>query len=175
MESSWKFGTKSKWKNQVLQQQLLRTSLWSPFYNKGDLKNFMKTVLLLMVLNSLTYSLVKLHYFQFAARELRISVGNLPEIEECLCWQLQRSAIHSKYKFCFLSQSSKCQSIVIKLLYNLWSNLPDNKNCFLQTKHSHDNVCKVSLLRNLFFGHMRFDFICWWNNIINFFQRYSLK
>ena len=27
------------------------------------------------------------------------------------------------------------------------------------TKHSHNNVCKVSLLRNSFFGHMGFDFI----------------
>ena len=31
---------------------------------------------------------------------------------------------------------------------------------FLRTIHSHNDVCKVSLLRNLFFGHMGFDFIC---------------
>ena len=38
---------------------------------------------------------------------------------------------------------------------------------FLRTIHSHNDVWKVSLLRNSFFGHMGFDFICWWN-IISF-------
>ena len=40
---------------------------------------------------------------------------------------------------------------------------PENKNCFLGTKHSHNDVYKLSLLENLFFGHMGFDFKCWWN------------
>ena len=39
---------------------------------------------------------------------------------------------------------------------NVWRNQPENKKCFLRTKHSHNEVCKVSILRNLLFGHMRF-------------------
>ena len=60
------------------------------------------------------------------------------------------SAIPSKYKFCFFSQSSKCQSMVVESL-NVWSNWPEDKNCFQRTIHSHNDVSKVSLLRNLFF------------------------
>ena len=94
----------------------------------------------------------------------------LLKLKNVYIWQLQWSAIHSKYKFCFLSQSSKCQNMVIKSL-NTWSNWPENKNCFLGTKHSHNDVYKLLLLRNLFLGHMGFDFICWWNIILNMFTK----
>ena len=33
----------------------------------------------------------------------------------------------------------------------------------MRTKHSHNDVCKVSLLRNLFLGHMGYEFTSWWD------------
>ena len=46
-------------------------------------------------------------------------VGDLPEIEECLYLTTTMEFIHYKYKLCFLSQSSMCQSMVIKSAINL--------------------------------------------------------
>ena len=64
-------------------------------------------------------------------------------------WQLQWSAIHSKYKFCFLSQSSKCQSLVIKSFKTCEAiNLRIRIFFWEQYILSHNDVCKVSFLRN---------------------------
>ena len=75
---------------------------------------------------------------------------------------------------CFLSQSSKCQSMVIKSL-NVWSNLKNNlfsnkslRN-LLRKYISHNDVCKVSFLRNFFFRHMGLYMLIKYNQILKVF------
>ena len=70
-------------------------------------------------------------------------------------WKLQWSTIHSKYiNFFFFSQSSKCQPMVMSTL-NVWSNWPENKNFFLITIHSHNDVLGIE---EFVLGYMGFDF-----------------
>ena len=63
--------------------------------------------------NLSSVSLVKLHYFQFAFLE-KYTKNKRNQLK------IKEEKDHSKYKFCFLSQSSKFPSMVIKSL-NMWS------------------------------------------------------
>ena len=110
--------------------------------SKKDQRNFCSNTLNTLWVLILRYDV----HASFTKRIIKISSFPLLEIllklKNVYIWQLQWSAIHFKYKFCFLSQSSKCQSMVIKSL-NVWINWLENKNRFLGTKHSH-NIYKLS-------------------------------
>ena len=102
-------------------QVIASNSEWSAASFLNNTKNYLVKTLLVKLL--VCDSLVKLLYFQFACLEncvyKNIRLAIYLKLKNVFIWQLQWSAIYSKYKFCFLSQSSKCQSMVIKSL-NVW-------------------------------------------------------
>ena len=62
-------------------------------------------------------------------------------------------------------------SMVIKSL-NMQTIKPENKNCFLGTKRSHNDVCKVSLLKNVFWSHgICLYLLIKYNRILNMFTK----
>ena len=110
------------------------------------------------------YMIEKFYYFILSNQLIppgqipKKKLGDLPEIEESLYLTTTMDGVQFIPKI-LLPLSIIKVSMVIKSL-NMQTIKPENKNCFLGTKHSHNDVCKVSLLKNLFFGHMGFDFIC---------------